>query len=235
MDKISIVIPSYCRPQLLRECLDSIGYNTSLTNEYEIEVVVVVDDDINTLIACEHELRSDKFKLLALYTARKTSNIAAWNEGTRIATGNIFLHFGDDSILAPGALSLVYNKWVEMGRYGLVGFNDLMHSPQADTGMPIVITTPLYDRDFCRHYLGGVMVVPHYKAYCADLEFHQRALKSGKVAWLEDAIAEHKHSANGKRPLDEFEKLKVNYWDYDTILFQVRKAAGFPDDFEPVI
>lgn len=230
MDRISIILPSYERPTLLIGALQNI--ESQISSDYEIEVVVVVDDDIDGFdVSSNYFDKTDKVLGITIGRKQKYSHIAAWNLGLANASGNLFVHMGDDGRFHGNALQLAYNTHKDkLSGYGMVAFNDLNMNGDTQVG-----THVFFDKQFCKDVLGGVMCVPHYKGYCVDLEFNERARGAGKYVWCQQAVLEHLHSSNGKRELFEDEMTRTQYSPEDTALFERRKTLGFPNDFEPVI
>lgn len=230
MEKISIILPSYKRHALLLGVLQNI--ESQVSSSYDIEVIVVNDNDtVGNNLATDYLFHTKKYTGMAVATLDKLGHHAAWNLGLSLATGNLFVHMGDDGRFHGNALEQVYNAHTDkLAGYGMVAFNDLNLNGDTQVG-----THVLFDRQFCKDVLGGVMVVPHYKGYCVDLEFNDRARAVGKYYWCSTAILEHLHSSNGKRELSEGELDRVQYSETDTRLYNTRKAAGFPNDFDPVI
>lgn len=228
MDRISIILPTYKRYDLLKECLDCIILQQS--SNYSLELVAVVDDDKKSAEIIADRLDTDGLAY-HIITGKKGTHHEAWNLGLRYASGNLFVHTGDDGMFRHGALELAYNAHKEkLNGYGMIAFNDLNLDGDTQIG-----THVLFDRRFCIAVLGGVMVVPHYKGYWVDVEFNDRARIANRYYWCREAILEHKHSSNGKRGLQEGEVERTQFWEEDEKLYRERKAAGFPNDFPPVI
>jgi len=232
MDRISLILPSYKRHNMLRGVLENI--KTQVNDAvYELEIVTIVDDDKKGMeIVTEfHFNNPGLFWNSTVMREGKIGQLAAWNIGMKYASGNYFVHMGDDGRFHGNALELAYNTLKDKFQgYGMVAFNDLNLNGDTQVGTHVI-----FNRQFCKDVLGGVMVTPHYKAYCVDLEFNERAKSVGRYYWCSQAVLEHLHSSNGKRELFEDELLKVPFTEEDTKLFLERKARGFPDDFEPVI
>lgn len=230
MDRISLILPSYYRHNMLRGVLENITNQRS--NNYELEVVIVTDDDvIGAKISDEFSLTNHDIYTIRASSTERLGQLAAWNYGLTLARGNYFVHMGDDGRFHGNALELAYNTLKDRFQgYGMVAFNDWNLNGDTQVGTHVI-----FNRQFCKDVLGGVMVVPHYKAYCVDLEFNERAKSVGRYYWCQQAILEHLHSSNGKRETFPEELEKVPFTEDDMRLFNERKSRGFPDDFEPVI
>jgi GT2 family glycosyltransferase len=226
--KISIVIPTMYRKELVMECLRRIHSTTILLN---IEYIFVVDEDIESAKMLIEYGQDNSLNGHVLFRTKRMGRHKAWNDGMRLSTGDYFVHMGDDGMVQGDWLNIAREAHRDkLGGYGMVAFNDLNLDGNTQVG-----THVLFDRKFCKDVLGGVMLVPHYKSFCPDLEFNERAKRAGKYYWCQNAIIEHMHSSNGKREISLYENDKVVDWEYDQNLYQQRLASGFPDDFEPVI
>lgn len=103
--KVSVVIPTYKRNQLLKRCLESVAKQKFSSDEYEI---IVADDAAD---AATKNLVSDfalnyiflKFKYVALTSSHGPA--AARNAGWRQAQADIVAFIDDDCIAEPGWLS----------------------------------------------------------------------------------------------------------------------------------
>jgi len=226
---ISIVIPTMYRKELVLECSRRI-FET--TRQHNIELIYVVDEDMGTVKALiEYVTNLPETRGQIMFRARRQGRHKAWNDGMSKTQGNFFVHMGDDGMVQGDWLTIALDAHRDrLGGYGMVAFNDLNLNGDTQVG-----THVLFDRKFCKEVLGGVMLVPHYKSFCPDLEFNERAKRAGKYYWCQNAVIEHMHSSNGKREISLYENDKVVDWVEDNKLFEDRKARGFPDDFLPVI
>lgn len=227
-DLVSIVIPTMYRKEYVLECTRRIKETTVNNN---VEVVFVVDEDANSAIAIADYCANNGVTGRVIYRPRRQGRHKAWNDGMKFTNGNYFVHMGDDGFVQGDWLSIALDAHKRiLNGYGMVAFNDMNLDGNTQVG-----THVLFDRQFCKDVLGGVMLVPHYKSFCPDLEFNERAKRANKYYWAQNAVIEHIHSSNGKREVTLYENDKVVDWEHDHALFESRKAAGFPNDFEPVI
>jgi len=150
-----------------------------------------------------------------------------WNMGTKIAEGNWLVTISDDSAPHPNWLSNAL-KTPNSGFLGL---------PDGVTGQRNHQFTPLYmaTRDWLRKYNGGVLVIPHYRIWYADIETSLRAQRSltYRVAW--NAVVEQLHTIFNTAPNDEIYKIGEERRVGDLKTFEDRMSRGFPDDFERVL
>lgn len=106
---VSVVIPAYARPRLLRECLHSIRQQSLDA----FECIVVDDasplgDEIREIV---EELRDARFQLI-----RRDSNggpAAGRNTGILAARAEYFVSVDEDDLLAPNALEVLHKEIVE--------------------------------------------------------------------------------------------------------------------------
>src|SRR3954454_5121459 len=96
--RISIVIPTYRRPDLLRRCLQSLREQDADTRSFE---VVVVDDGSGD----ETPQVLDEFGVIAVVQPVNNGPAAARNKGVATATGELVLFLDDDIAAAPDLLS----------------------------------------------------------------------------------------------------------------------------------
>jgi len=110
--------------------------------------------------------------------------------------------------------------------------NDLAYD-----GNTQLATMLLFDRQYCKDHMGGVIAPPVYKYYCVDSEWNAKAKSLGRFYWDERAKVEHLHSSHGKRPVDDLDKEKMDagWMEIDNKIFEERKAQGFPVTWRPVI
>lgn len=102
--KITIAIPTYKRPELLKVALDSAINQTGFT-EYEI---IVVDNNPERNCATERLLKTYSDKRLSYY--KNIENIGMfgnWNRCIELARGEYFTNLNDDDTLSEEYLKLV--------------------------------------------------------------------------------------------------------------------------------
>lgn len=98
--ELSVVIPTYRRPDLLRRCLDSLRLQDLDQHRFE---VVVVDDGSGDATA--DVLAAASENVVALTQPRNAGPAAARNRGIQTATGELVLFLDDDVAAAPDLLS----------------------------------------------------------------------------------------------------------------------------------
>lgn len=238
----SVLVASTGRPALLRQCLEAY---IATTLPHPVELCVVVDDAESFVAALgveaahyhAHGDGAERWRVrFALHqNPARVGAIKAWNQALALSQGEILHPAGDDQRPRAGWLDYALEMHArQLEGYGCVGLNDLMNLPK-ENGLPIVCTTLMFDRKFCKERFGGVVAYPAYQYLWVDVEHDRRARRCGKLAWCEAAIVEHMHPAAGKRAADAMDAEHSQTWIADETTFNRRSQAGFPDDFEPVI
>lgn len=100
---ISVVVPTYRRPDLLRRCLAALAGQTVPPEQVE---VVVVDDgsgDATTQVLADASRRMPN--LVAVRQPTNRGPAAARNRGVRIARAPLVLFFDDDVVAEPGTVA----------------------------------------------------------------------------------------------------------------------------------
>lgn len=223
--KVSCIIPTMNRPVMLGRTLTRL-FDT--TKGLDVEAVVVVDGNVASVeiaafFAREHPVSID-------YSPVRRRAIDAWNIGMARANASIYFHQGDDLDYEDGWLQLALDAHREkLNGYGLVGVNDSMHDGN------VIATHALWDRQFCIDHLGGVMATPTLLYYGVDNMFNERAKRAGRFYWCKESVVRHIHPANNGREVDETDRYKDPYWEPDMREMARIRAAGYPNDFEPVL
>lgn len=110
--KISVVIPTYKRPELLLRCLTALTFQN--LDHFNFEVIVVSDGpDIVTEQAIDYWITKRKLNLRYLYTQEKSGPAAARNLGWLQAKADLIAFTDDDCIPDNGWLEtfvINYNK-----------------------------------------------------------------------------------------------------------------------------
>jgi glycosyltransferase involved in cell wall biosynthesis len=108
--RVSVVIPTYKRPSLLRKCLHAL-YN-QVFNKFDYEIIVVSDGpDLSTLYALRNflVLAFPKFEYVQL--PEKKGPAAARNAGWKKASGDLIAFTDDDCIPDPYWLKNLYEAF----------------------------------------------------------------------------------------------------------------------------
>lgn len=112
---VSIIIPTYDRPELLAQCLRSI--EETVTPPHEIVGVYVAGDD-------QSRLTLDNFRAQAIEQPDRSGFVKAVNLGLRAARGEYVLTINDDCVLLPHSLANAVRFLLAPGheRVGQVAF-----------------------------------------------------------------------------------------------------------------
>lgn len=214
---ISVILPTCKRPESLRKMLDSL---VATTNGYEVEIIALIDDDPESVwIASDYDC-------ILSYSKQRRSVLSLWNKGLQMSRGDLIHPAMDDLIYHENWLKYGLESHREkLGGCGVVGFNDMAYD-----GNKQVATQFMFDRNYCKDYMGGVIAPPVYKYLWIDVEINERAKLANKFFWDSRAVVEHAHSAHGKRPYDAHDQWKDESGLYasDGAIYRERKAQGFP-------
>jgi len=104
MPRISVVVPTFKRPELLRRCLDALCAQTLPPDDYEI---IVADDEASDATRGLVAAYTSPTKTVVRYVAVTGSHgpAAARNAGSRAARAALIAFTDDDCIPAPGWLA----------------------------------------------------------------------------------------------------------------------------------
>lgn len=230
--KTSIILVTCNRPSLALQAVSTL-YET--TKHLNIELVMVVDGTVETVNKIKEYLKNkttDTWTYICDYSPERRGALWSWNHGLSMTTGEIIFPSGDDQYFHQHWLdkALEYHEKYLDG-HGMVALNDKIWDGNA------LGTTLLYDRQFCIDHLGSVCTYPAYNYFYVDNELNDRAKLSGRFIWCPESVVEHIHPDVRKRPRDflDRERQEHNFISIDRKIFEKRKAAGFPNDFEPAI
>ncbi len=110
MIRISVVIPSWQRPQLLQNCLQALGRQTLMPSEYEVVVVSDGPDEI-TEKALEQWLQSDPEHHRFTPMPQKKGPAAARNYGWQRAKAPLVAFTDDDTLPDANWLQAYLDGW----------------------------------------------------------------------------------------------------------------------------
>ncbi|PYP75341.1 MAG: glycosyl transferase [Gemmatimonadetes bacterium] len=104
---ISVVIPTFGRPESLARCLDALAAQTLPRHEFE---VVVCDDGSPAPVQTTVESFAERMTVRVVRRARSSGPAAARNEGARQARGELLAFTDDDCVPTPYWLELLVER-----------------------------------------------------------------------------------------------------------------------------
>jgi hypothetical protein len=227
MTNVAILIPTTGRPQ---QMFANVG--KLLEQEWPKDVNVsiylsVPKDDAETL----KEAKKLKGDVKLVSRPSNTTAVQGWNAAyiEAVKDGADWLVLGaDDVIWHEGWLGLALKTAKKTGA-AMVGLNDGHHD--------INIFGPHYlmSVKFTQDVLGGVYIPPHYASWSFDREVCDRAKERGLYAPCHEAMAEHLHPEWKTAEMDSTYSLGYVHHAKDRQMYEARKAAGWPMDYEPLL
>src|SRR5262245_65343477 len=121
MDSVSVVVPTYQRPERLRACLD--GLREQARPADDVVVVVHGSDDAS---AAHVRQRAGLWPELRSVTVRRHGLVAALNGGLAAARGAIVAFVDDDAVPAADWLSRLEATYARDERIAAVGGRDIL-------------------------------------------------------------------------------------------------------------
>lgn len=186
MTSISVIIPTYRRPQDLAKCLEALKNQTRLADEV---LVVVRDSDLET----QDFLASFPKDSLPLFQieVKVPGQVAALNRGLESAKGDIISITDDDGIPHPPWLEKIEAHFLADAHVGGIGGRDWMYvgGELHDGAKDTVGRVQWWGRTIGNHHLGvgkpqQVEILKganmsYRRAAIGDLRFDTRLLGSG--------------------------------------------------------
>lgn len=219
---VSILIPSTDRAEKLGRTLASVAETVGGISVEIVCSLSYTDPESLALVA----------GLPVVVTAKHaglTGAVRAWNEAAAACRGDVLAMIGDDVICLPGWLERALTSLESLGD-GVVGMNDLNRKDGRRFATHIVTT-----RHYCQQHNGGVLLCPAYTHYYPDVEICERAGKLGKYVFNPDAQVDHQHHLFGKHDGDHVYQWALTHYERDQRMYERRRAAGFPNDYEAIL
>ena len=219
--KISIIVPTFCRPVQVRDYTEQL-IRTVEGLDTEIIVVAEVNEDALSLVK--------ELPVITTFHKDWRGSMANWNIGAGMATGDVLVLGADDLWWMDGWLEAALEQ-MEIADCCYCGINDLL-PPNGWDGDPRhwVIT-----RQGIVDYCGGCIMPPVYTMTFGDNEIAARLRRANQYTWCKQAMVDHRHANAGKAKMDRAYMNMQRYLYHDQVIFEQRKAAGWPDDFDPVV
>jgi len=220
--KVSVIIPSLGRPEQIKRCVERLA---ETVQGYVVETVVVFEGDDPATAEAARSVPG----VIVVENTTGLGAAAGWNEGSKHASGDALVMLGDDAWFHDGWLEAALQALEKIGGSGMVGFNDGHTSGETHSAHHLLT------RDYIIEYQGGCFIIPDYYSQYFDLEAVARAQRADKYIWASDSLVEHKHWVFGTAVKDATYRIGSDHMNSDRDIFQRRRAAGFPDDFEPIL
>lgn len=226
--KVSILLPTCHRPEMLRNMLQSLE---DTTEGFDIETVFVIDEDMESVRVAVDFLENNEGILS--FSPFKRGALFGWNRALELSSGSYLVPSGDDQLFHADWLRIALDAHqAHCVGFGVVGMNDLAYDGDSQ-----LATMFLFDRTYCKCHMGGVFAPPMYHYYNIDSEWNAKAKELGCFYWERNSVVEHLHVAHGKRDYDLHDKLKEDsmWMAIDNLIFEDRKARCFPIFWESLI
>ncbi len=152
--RVSVVIPSYKRPESLRRCLSALGRQQTLPDEI---LVVARPEDEDTRRATQ-QCHSQTLRLIPVSVpAGRPGFVAALNAGVDASSGEFVCFTDDDAEPHPDWISRILAVFAQDSSIGAVGGRDWVHHDGRleDGAEPIVGTVGWWGRVVGNHHLGA--------------------------------------------------------------------------------
>ena len=225
--KVSVIIPQRGRKEKAEKCLWSL-YETAPN----VEVIFISDDDeeYDWNLPPNFTEGNPLTRLgIRVHNPRDTA-INKWNEGARLASGDVLMVAANDVEFGEGWLGHALDALdsVPDGN-AMVAVND--------TVTTIEVSSPhfLMSREYIVKYNGGVLMPPCYKKQFPDVENRLRAQSLGRYVCARAAKVVHFHPLTNTAPMDEIYKLGLDTFEEDRKLCEERQRSGFVIDWEPML
>jgi glycosyltransferase involved in cell wall biosynthesis len=114
--KISVIVPTYKRPALLKKCIDALLQQEFPQHEYEIVIVTDGPDEESQQIVNNEYRNYTGYKINLLWLRKKKGPAAARNAGWKRAGGELIVFTDDDCVPDKKWLSAYWEKYIEFGR-----------------------------------------------------------------------------------------------------------------------
>lgn len=217
--KISLLLPSAYRSRQLWSAVRSALDSTD--QPLEICVSIVNTDSDSVALSRRMQVVLD----VRTYEEYQRGAVYAWNKLLRRASGDVIVLWADDLVPQAGWIEKALDELDSLGGHGLIGLNDLSSDGNE------YAAHWLADRAFVKGELGGVMYPPLYKSWWCDREVTDKAKALGLYSWSKSSVVEHLNYTFGKSLLDRTYRDAALNHESDRLLYEQRKAAGYPLDW----
>ncbi|MFC3801784.1 glycosyltransferase [Cohnella sp. GCM10012308] len=149
MSHVTVIVPSYRRPDDLARCLE--GLNRQLYSNYDV-AIVVRDSDEKTKELARHWHAAPSGYGKSVIEVSETGVLAAMKAGTRKACGSIVAFTDDDAVPRPDWLANLVRHYADP-RVGGAGGRDVQPGIPAKPGCGVGIVT-WYGKLIGNHHIG---------------------------------------------------------------------------------
>lgn len=134
---VSVIVPTYKRPESLSRCLDALARQTTVADE--IIVVVRQDDKASKQVLSQR--RAEAVRLVSIHVpAERPGFVAALNAGVSASRGGIVCFTDDDAEPRPDWISRILDTFHGDRTIGAVGGRDwVYHAGALETGAESVV------------------------------------------------------------------------------------------------
>jgi glycosyltransferase involved in cell wall biosynthesis len=173
----TVLIPSYRRPDRLRNCLDSVIAGSTVPEQI---VVVLRDSDRESHEAVRNwaEENDPGGSLLQIAGVDEPGPMAAANAGLKLAVGDIVCFTDDDCVVAPDWLGRIISRYRDPRVVGVGGRDIVRHGDSIEaTPQPAVGLLTWFGRIIGNHHqpdFHEAREVDHLKG--ANMSFRRRAI-----------------------------------------------------------
>lgn len=221
--RTSVIMPTMGRPMQAVRCIERLVETTA---GHDVEVIVVVEVDE----AGANTIRQFSGATVH-FRAEHRGPVYGWNEGALLATGDALFLGADDLQWGDGWLDAMLEAMHSREpAFGFVGANDGHRDAEKE-----MATHYLATREHLARVQNGCFALPVYKHYGFDWEMSIRAREAGDFVWARAAMVTHMHPQWKTAEWDETYTKAWPHRKIDTALFYERQAAGWPDNFKPIL
>lgn len=222
---VSVLLATTGRAEMAETCARSLA---ATTIGHRVELIAAVDADRETATRLT-ALDTDDFRVIIDYRDALRGCSKAWNDALALARGDPIVLAADDLVFQPGWLDAALREMDAFeDDWGFVGFNDGHMGAELSTHY--MVSRRLIIEEF-----GGVIAWEHYHHSYNDCEACERARRANRYRWCEQAHVAHNHWLFGGRTQDETDTRNLAGHPASGEAFARRAAAGFPNDFPPII
>lgn len=205
---VNLIIPTYDRPLMLKDCIQSIVKST-----YEDKSIIVVIDGNRQMI---NELIDEPIAII--FNPQRKDWIWNMNRALNSFITDNIIYASDDIVFQPDCISIAVKAMQE--RFpdgdGLVAFKW--------TGVETVESPAfgIMGRKFIERFPNRAVFCPDYIHYASDSELKRFAMSIGKFYFCREAIITH------KAPKDNTYRLAHEFRSEDARLYyKARPAKGY--------